>query len=70
MAIRYRQHWSKADDLRRGPGGVQQTADVGGIAGDDIGVQLRGRMGNHSIYDVPGASAAEQMAGCVGVTFG
>ena len=45
-------------------------AYVGETAGDNIGVQLRGRMSNHSIHDVPGASAAQQMAGCVCVPFG
>jgi hypothetical protein len=48
----------KADDLRRGSGGVQQAADVGGITGDDISVQLRSGMSNHSINYITGASAA------------
>ena len=60
----------KADDLRGGPGGVQQAADVGGITGDDISVELRCGMRNDSVHYVTGAGAAQQVPGCVCVLLG
>ena len=55
---RARQAVLDSDDLRRGSGSVQQAADVGGITGDDISVQLRCGMRNHSVNYVTCASAA------------
>jgi len=53
----------KADDPRSGSGDVEQAANVSGITSDNVGVQLRGGVRNHSVHYVPGASAAQQVPG-------
>jgi hypothetical protein len=62
--------WLKADDSWPGSSGFEQAADVSGITGHDVGVQLRCGVRNHSVHHVTGTSLTQEIPGRVCVLLG
>jgi hypothetical protein len=60
----------QVDDLAGGIGGLEQAADVGVVAGDDMGVQVGGCLGDDGVDNVTGCGAAHERTGGVSFLFG
>ena len=58
------------DDLTGRACGLQEAADVGAVAGDDVGAQVGGCLGDDGIDNVSGCGAAHELADGVGLLLG